>query len=657
MASRKDSLVGDRGRKPPAVEIRPDGVPESLRLERRFVAWSWEWRADRGGSGKWTKPPLRPDGTGYAKSDDPATWGTFGDALALVERGRADGVGFVLGDGWAGADFDDCRDPDTGDLDPGAERLLRLLPSYAEVSPSGTGVKVIGRGRLPGGGRKAGGVELYDRGRYFTVTGWRLRSSPPDVRDITAGLAELHAELFPPAAEPVPVQPPAPTGDTDADLLVKAAGAANGEKFRRLWSGDVSGYGSPSEADLALCSLLAFWCGPDPGRVDRLFRQSGLMRPKWDERHSTDGRSYGRLTVDKALEGRGEYYQPSQPWGVILNGTGFGSGSDPIVPTTEPNRIRPGQERALLWPIPKRASELERLPEGLKWLWHGLLNRGGVALLSALWKVGKTTMLTHLFRAFGEGGPFLGQAVTPGRVLIVSEEPEHLWAERRDELGLKDHLEFLCRPFRARPSPADWVSFVCHVAKLIKDRSYDLTVLDTVSRMWPVEKENDASQVDAALMPLHGLTESAGLLIVHHLRKGDGAEATGTRGSGALPAFVDTILEMRRFNPGDRRDRRRVLSGYGRYRETPDELVIELREEGYALTARDRASLERREAVDVLYQALPATDPGLTVNQLVEATGMRKEDLLKLLWFLVEDCKAQFIGSGRKGDPYLFRRA
>jgi primase-polymerase (primpol)-like protein len=190
------------------------------------------------------------------------------------------------------------------------------MGSYSEVSPSGTGVKVFLRGKLPAGGNRRGNVEMYDRGRYFAVTGRRLDSSPATVNDRGQELAELHRRVFPirPAATPRPPRngydspiffkaraADGPPTHDDAELLRRASEAANGDKFRRLWADDTAGYQSPSEADLALCRLLAFWTGPDPDRIDRLFRQSGLMRPKWDERRG--GRTYGQVTVGKALEG------------------------------------------------------------------------------------------------------------------------------------------------------------------------------------------------------------------------------------------------------------------------------------------------------------------------------------------------------------------
>src|ERR1700722_21015679 len=83
---------------------------------------------------------------------------------------------------------------------------------------------------------------------------------------------------------------------SDDELVEFAANARNGERFKRLWSGDISDYENDhSRADLALCRMLAFWCGPDPERIDQLFRRSGLMREKWNR--ATGDTSYGALTI------------------------------------------------------------------------------------------------------------------------------------------------------------------------------------------------------------------------------------------------------------------------------------------------------------------------------------------------------------------------
>jgi hypothetical protein len=92
----------------------------------------------------------------------------------------------------------------------------------------------------------------------------------------------------------------------DLELVRKASkmrGEA-GEKFRRLWAGDTAGYSSPSEADLALTNYLAFFAGPDEDAIANLFAQSGLYRSKWNRD------DYRHRTVQKALEGRTEFYDP-----------------------------------------------------------------------------------------------------------------------------------------------------------------------------------------------------------------------------------------------------------------------------------------------------------------------------------------------------------
>ena len=94
--------------------------------------------------------------------------------------------------------------------------------------------------------------------------------------------------------------------EDDETLIRKACAAKNGPAFRKLWVGDRSGYPSQSEADLALCSMLQFWTDGDKQRMDRLVRRSGLIRPKWDERHGE--RTYGQMTIGKA--GSGDYQNP-----------------------------------------------------------------------------------------------------------------------------------------------------------------------------------------------------------------------------------------------------------------------------------------------------------------------------------------------------------
>lgn len=333
-----DLAVSDTSAKPRALDVLADSISAELTAVPQWVGWRYVWRPPTERKpGKWDKPPVNVRG-GPGSSTDPATWSPFAEALAAYQAGDLDGVGIVLyraegevGPGLVGIDLDKCRNPDTGELEPWAAHIVRDLASYTEVSPSGRGVRIFVRGELPAGRRRSGCIEMYATGRYLTVTGHRLDGSRATVENRQAELQALHARIFSPADAPVCANGKAPAlsspkrrglvaravgsaaGDgnlSDDDILGLAARSRVGDDFRALMAGDLGRHGNDhSAADLALCDHLAFFCGPDPARIDRLFRRSSLMRPKWNERRGE--RTYGQLTVAKALEGRTEFYSPT----------------------------------------------------------------------------------------------------------------------------------------------------------------------------------------------------------------------------------------------------------------------------------------------------------------------------------------------------------
>lgn len=166
-------------------------VPAELRELDRWVCWSLE-----GG----TKIPKIAGTSRRASSTDPKTWRPFEECVEAAEvyPDRYAGVGFVLtrSDPYAGVDLDDVRDPKTGVLAPRAAEIVARLDGYAEVSPSGTGVKVFVRSRLDRAKKKPG-VEVYPHGRYFTVTGWALAGSRSTVEERQTQLEALIREEFP----------------------------------------------------------------------------------------------------------------------------------------------------------------------------------------------------------------------------------------------------------------------------------------------------------------------------------------------------------------------------------------------------------------------------------------------------------------------------
>lgn len=302
------------------LSVVPEGIPDRLKSWPNFVAWKSVRR-----NGEWTKPPVNPKNGALADSTDSRTWGSFDSALAYY-LGHKDngirGVGFELGQKqsdtpFAGIDLDHCRNPETGVIEEWARAIIDKIDSYAEISPSGTGIRIIAEGTLPERGRKKGDLEMYDCGRYVTVTGRHLEGTPTTVEARHDEIVAVHKEYFGEQRQSAKdSKTAAVTGslsEEDAKLLEKALHAANGDKLKRLWSGDWSDYPSHSEADMVLCLLLAFWTCRDAERMDRLFRQSGLYRPKWDERHYSGGKTYGEECIQRAIDRTTETYAAEGP--------------------------------------------------------------------------------------------------------------------------------------------------------------------------------------------------------------------------------------------------------------------------------------------------------------------------------------------------------
>ena len=268
-------------------------IPASLKQLKQWVCFKLEYNEKKG---KYDKIPKDPK-TGYnAKANDPTTWSDYQTAVKAVGKYGFDGIGFEFANGIFGVDLDGVVKD--GKLTPEAEDIIKTLDSYTEYSPSGTGVHIICKGTIPPKDRRKGNIEMYSEGRFFTMTG-NVLGEPKEVQERTAQAAAVH-EKYLKREEPKTTRQPADLDLSDSELINKAMSAKNGHIFRALWNGDISGYPSQSEADLALCNLLAYWTNGNAYRMDALFRQSALYRPeKWDKRHGPD--TYGNMTIKKAL--------------------------------------------------------------------------------------------------------------------------------------------------------------------------------------------------------------------------------------------------------------------------------------------------------------------------------------------------------------------
>ncbi|MGG1661741.1 DUF3987 domain-containing protein [Brevibacillus sp. NRS-1366] len=270
-------------------------IPEELRQRPQWVLWKLEKRGE-----KQTKIPYQTNGR-QASVKMPGQWTSFHDALDVFQRSNSkyDGLGYVFStdDPFLGIDLDNCVVD--GKLTNEAKHILINLNSYTERSQSKNGVHVIVKAKMPGERNRISDYEMYDRLRFFVVTGDHVGKTPQTIEERQPEIDTLYERLF---NKPLPQRQLQTTTMEDQDILSVALKSKSGEKIASLYSGDWSGYNSQSEADQALCNMLAFYT-KDPEQIERLIMGSGLMRDKWERD------DYRQKTINKALADVTEHYK------------------------------------------------------------------------------------------------------------------------------------------------------------------------------------------------------------------------------------------------------------------------------------------------------------------------------------------------------------
>jgi DnaB-like helicase C terminal domain len=263
------------------MEVNKERIPQQLTERPQWVLWK---TAARTAGDKPTKLPYQVSGD-LAKANDAGTWATFDAVWAVYEKVAYSGIGyeFSTDDPFAGIDLDGCRDPQTGKVAEWAREIILKFASYAEVSPSETGVKIFCIANWGAKGKKvsvdaekvcdkAPGIEIYDRERYFAVTGWRL-AGPAEPMPAEEALAWLKAKYLPDAPAKV-----------HADFHSQDAIVDRARKYLAKLPPSVSGQSGHKAAFHAACVLCL---GFELSEADAL----GLMQefnqrctPPWSER-------------------------------------------------------------------------------------------------------------------------------------------------------------------------------------------------------------------------------------------------------------------------------------------------------------------------------------------------------------------------------------
>jgi hypothetical protein len=174
-----------------------------------------------------------------------------------------------------------------------------------------------------------------------------------------------------------------------------------------------------------------------------------------------------------------------------------------------------------------------------------------------------------------------GLPVLPGKAAVVSEEAPAHWLGRAEKLGIGNHVCWLCRPFRGKPTPSEWLALLDRLLALRRAHGIALVAIDPLAMFHPGRDENHAGLMLEAMSPLHQLTaEGLSVLVLHHPGRGASRDGHSCRGSGALMGFADILVEMYHVGRVSGDDRRRRLVAFSRFDETPRRLVIELNAEG-----------------------------------------------------------------------------
>ena len=470
-------------------------IPAELRERKQWVARA----AD--------KKPYASVGK-LASSTDASTWLTLDEAQKLVEQAGLAGVGFVFNGDFTGVDLDHVRDPETGVIAPWAEDIIRDLGSYTEVSPSGTGVHVIVKATLGGPGKKVNrpdgsAIELYDRGRYFTVTGDAVPGTVSAIAASQAAVTKLYGTVAPVAAPSPSALGPALALD---DLLAKIE-AAEPRLFHRLFiAGETAPGKTESESDAALAKLCARFT-QDPAVIRAVLDRSALVRPKWKTH-----RTYLDRTIAHALR------------------------------TVSPDAVTAAHEAV---PV-LDDTELAALPPP-EWRIEDLLPEDVGAVLYGRRSVYKTFTVLDWGLSIQTGQPWLGRAVKRGQYVHVAAEG---WGGLQKRVHAWKLAHQWSGPIGASFVKSGSLRTDAAVARLIDairakigDRPVGLLDLDTLNRLLPGIEENSPEAMGRAV----GITDrfraafpGATVVWVHH----SGWDDDHLRGHSSLGDDLDVIMHI-----------------------------------------------------------------------------------------------------------------
>ena len=285
------------------LPVNMDLIPDEMKALNRWAVWKPEFNLNEGRLKKVSYYTQKR----YASVSNPKTYLSFKDAVKLLEKHpEFEGLTFILTAdlGITGVDYDDTITDDV-EFDNTKLEELKALNSYIEISPSGQGIRAFCYARLPnnkGKNSRKYNIELYSDGKFLSVTGHHVEGTPLTLNEAQAPINALYKKYFSYQSNETDdsILPKTQISLSDKDIIQLLENGPYERQFRALfYSGDLSTFNNDhSSADWKLCKMLVFYT-QEPEQVDRLFRKSKLIRPKWDETHGEG--TYGENTIKKCL--------------------------------------------------------------------------------------------------------------------------------------------------------------------------------------------------------------------------------------------------------------------------------------------------------------------------------------------------------------------
>jgi DNA-binding CsgD family transcriptional regulator len=464
------------------------------------------------------KVPKNPK-SGRNLAGDQTKWGTtFEQACEALKKHEFDGLGFVFtaNDGYCGIDIDHCVE--NGKISEKAQKIIDSCNSYTEKSLSGSGIHIIVKNsdkkKIL---HKKGGVEAYSEGRYFTMSGFGITGND---KVNTINVNSLLQKISKNGDGQVendnkPVGKELLSNSEIKELIERIEASANGAKFKILWDGNwAQEYESHSEADMALCNILAFWIN-DAVKIDQMFRLSKAFREKWD-RSVGQGKTYGQLLIEKTLM--------HQEGAITAN--------------------------SLVVEID--TFKTMNMPE-IKTIMSPWLTFGSTHMIYAKRGVGKTFFALSLSLSVTHGSGFgdweLQEAVNSlyvdGEMLPqdmkkrIANLQFNYTKKEKNWYILSSGINLQNGGLSINIAKPYWQDFIFNE---VKDKDIKLLLLDNISALTPGIEENESTSWDNIAVWVNKLKQTGcAVILVHHAGK------SGTqRGTSAREDMLDTVITLRK---------------------------------------------------------------------------------------------------------------